>query len=436
MDEIEPTDLSYWKLDDPRGVLGQTRATALMRSDKRASYKHFALIEFHWGWSHKKYDYTSLVSVRKMHSTLAARNPLGEAALSLPHISKGNRDLCDWGWLIELEKGSGRNASRFIPNFAVFHVAAEGNFCAFLNGDIKFSVNPVGERNGFGISVHHMGNAGVTYEVNANRFCVHPVGNKDPLTGTGLQDRSTERGNDCAPASPPATVGPGGATAPGGAQGGFEELWKAYFPKRGQGDKKKARAAYDKLAPNSELHAMLIESAGAWFNAWAAQDKRDAPRKHLDTWLVGEHYECEPPTAYKAKEKKAPAPKKQKPQAANDNDDEGWESGPMICDVGPFTPFGRFKARIVGSRVEHVDSYTEKVVLDLEWNDRDLGPDAQHTFYFQHQDPKVQERGQAFVRCLAECTGIDELTDTEQLHGAHVYCTINNKLAVSYEAAA
>ncbi|NKM30764.1 hypothetical protein [Rhizobium laguerreae] len=432
MDEIEPTDLSYWKLDDPRGVLGQTRAAALMRSDKRASYKHFALIEFHWGWSHKKYDYTSLVSVRKMHSTLAARNPLGEAALSLPHISKGNRDLCDWGWLIELEKGSGRNASRFVPNFAIFHVAAEGNFSSFLNGEITLSVNPVGERNGFGISVHRMGNAGVTYEVNANRFCVHPVGNKDPLTETGLQDRFTERGIEPAPPSAPLPVGLA-ATGADGAGGGFEDVWKAYDYKQ---KKAEALAAYKKLAPDEELHARLVEAASIWKASWAAQQKADAPRFTLAKWLDREEFECEPPTAYKAKERKAKAPRKKEIVAANDNEDGDWESGPMICDVGPFTPFGRFKARIVGSRVEHVDSYTEKVVLDLEWNDRGLGPDAQHTFYFQHQDPKVQERGQAFVQRLAECTGIDELTDTEQFHGAHVYCTINNKLAVFYEAAA
>lgn len=333
---------SFWKVPDPRGLLGQTRAVALMRSDKRASYKHFALIEFHWGWAHKDYDWTSLASVRRMHAELAARDPLGGNPMSLPHINSGNRDLCEWGWLFELEKGAGRTASRFMPNFTLFDIAEKGNFSQFLNGEISFSVNPLGIRKGFAISVHPMGNSRVTYGVNTNAFSVHPLGNKDPLTGTVLKDGPTESGNDCAPATPPPTVGLV-ATAADGAQDGFEELWKAYFPKRGQGTKAKAREVYEAIKPSAEQHLQMVESARLWFAAWDAQGKQDAARKTLEVWLRDEHYECEPPKAYQQRERKAKATK---PKTLPANDNAASEPVRIIAIEELGDPFGEWGIRI------------------------------------------------------------------------------------------
>ncbi|TGP88921.1 MULTISPECIES: hypothetical protein [unclassified Mesorhizobium] len=307
-DDISPP---YWKIDDPRGLLGQTRAVALMRSDKRASYKHMALIEFHWGWAHEKYDWTSLASVRRMHSVLTERNPLGQPGMTTRHINSGNRELCEWGWLFELDKGSGRHASRFLPNYAVFNIADTGNFAKFVDGEVTCSVSRVGTHNGYEILCIPNGDTDAcTYEVNANRFSVSPVGNKDSLTGTVLQDGATERDIDCAaPLAPPPAAGLSAATAAGTAQDetriaktGFDELWDAYGYKRG---KPEARRAYAQLAPSADLHAEMVESARAWRETWAAQDKPDAPRFTLTKWLEREEYECTPPTAYKPKERKA-----------------------------------------------------------------------------------------------------------------------------------
>lgn len=349
----------YWKLDDPRGLLGQTRAVALMRSDSRASYKHMALIEFHWGWAHEKYDWTSLASVRRMHSVLTERNPLGRQGMTTRHINSGNRDLCEWGWLFELDKGVGRNASRFLPNYSLFHIADGGNFSKFLNGEISCSVSRVGTRNGYEILCIPIGDTDAcTYEVNANRFSVSPVGDKDSLTETGLLDRSTEREIECAaPLAPPPTAGLSAAAAAGTAQDTnlepFEELWRTYDFRQ---KKKEARAEYAKLSPDAVLHATMLEAAAAWQASWAAQNKPDAPRYTLAKWIEREDYECSPPTAFKAKERKA---KKDNPE----NIPELKASGPCqrmeIASVDHSgNPFGDYYATIhlvdgKGNDVEH-----------------------------------------------------------------------------------
>src|SRR5690606_19927320 len=133
-------------------------------------------------------------------------------------------------------------------------------------------------------------------------------GTESSLTEAPRQGVLTERENDrAAPTAPPADAFEGAAA--GTAQEGFEELWNAYGYKRG---KPEARKAYSRLAPDGGLHRRLVDSANAWRESWAAQNKPDAPRFTLAKWLEREEYECEPPTGYKPKERKAQA----KPAAA------------------------------------------------------------------------------------------------------------------------
>jgi len=428
MDSTDVPVRAFWNLDDPRGLLGQTRAVALMRSDKRASYKHFSLVEFHWGWAHKKHDWTSLASVRRIHAELSSRNPLGEVPLSLQHINRGNRDLCDWGWLFELEKGSGRTASRYLPNFALFDVADSGKFNEFLSGDLKFSVHPVGERDGFNISVHLKGDSGVTYRVNTNQRSVHLHGDKDPLTETGLQDRATEREIECATPTAPAADAPVGATSPVTAQGdGFNRLWAAYSHRQRKAD---ARAAFDKLSPTAELLQRMVLSAEAWFAAWSAQNKPGAPRFNLKTWIEREEYECDPPTAYKAKERKPrvarpePAPRPSKGNLA------------MVGEVCPYSPWGTFQAEIYDADVKAVDPFTKCITLKLKL---DGVGETYHAFNVQAADTQEEERGRAMLTSITSALGIDgEVEDSDDLLFRPMSCTIgkgNGQLFITYAPA-
>ncbi|WP_083213691.1 MULTISPECIES: hypothetical protein, partial [unclassified Ensifer] len=124
-------------------------------------------------------------------------------------------------------------------------------------------------------------------------------------TPTYPQDRPTraesqiDRHEFAAPGAPP-LAGLSAATA-GPAKGGFEELWRGYDYRQ---KKKEAKAAYDKLAPDADLHARIVAAAIAWQQSWAAQGKQDAPRFTLAKWLEREEYECDP-AAYKPKERTA-----------------------------------------------------------------------------------------------------------------------------------
>ncbi|RRI03939.1 hypothetical protein EH240_09575 [Mesorhizobium tamadayense] len=426
MSEAKPT-LPYWKLDDPRGLLGQTRAVALMRSDNRASYKHLALIEFHWGWANQKYDWTSLASVRRMHSVLTERNPLGLPGMTTRHINSGNRDLCEWGWLFELDKGSGRNASRFLPNYTVFQIAATGNFSKFLNGEISCSVSRAGTHNGYEILCIPYGDTDAcTYEVNANRFSVSPVGNKDSLTGTGLQAVSTERdiepATPTAPHAPPAIAADAAGSAGDGERDWFEELWRAYGYKRG---KTEARRAYAKLAPDADLHAEMVASAVSWRETWAAQDKPDAPRFTLAKWIEREEYECEPPTAYRPKERKD---RPKKPAVAdNDNAEVEW-----VGDVSAFVPAGRHVIRIKDAWY-HVDGDNHEATLVFDVDDQNIVlTDVEHCFFVQHQNENVQIKGQKHLNDACRSAGIADIEDMEQFIGKDVEVIVGKDGSIRY----
>jgi hypothetical protein len=136
------------------------------------------------------------------------------------------------------------------------------------------------------------------------------------LHGSVLQDGVRDRTNECAaPMAPPASGLT--AAAAGSAQGGFDELWKAYsHPER----KADARRAYNKLAPSPELHNTLIASATAWRERWAEQGKADAPRYTLAKWIEREEYDCQPPKGYE-----------RKPRAAA-NSNKKPKPGPLLPD--------------------------------------------------------------------------------------------------------
>lgn len=391
------------------------RLATIAPLDRRMKRKHLAVYGFLLDWYHRKYG-DALASVRHIVAQLKERDPNG-IGLYTGDVHSALKDLEAWGY-ITADVGIGRRASRYVP--------------VWVHGS---SVHKTPNATNDEISVRENQNTSVRETPNTTGDSVHKIPNEDPSTVTRLQDGVTViDGDDCAPPSAPLPVGLE-ATGAGGAQGGFDELWKTYFPKRGQGDKKKARAAYEALAPDADLHGSLLDAAGVWFAAWQAQGKPDAPRKHLDTWLAGEHYDCEPPTAYKPKDK--PAAKKQT-KASNDNfaNERPADGSDYVLDVGPFSDIGTFDATIVDTKVQVIDQFTEQVKIYLQWGPQNTGTCAEHTLYYQHRDPAIQERGQAFIRSLSDCLDIDELKDTDELHGRKIKCTINRRLAISYARAA
>lgn len=168
-------------------------------------------------------------------------------------------------------------------------------------------------------------------------------GTESSLTVTGLQAELQEREIDCAAPTAPPGSGLDGRPGADAAQGEFEEVYRAYGYKRNRAD---ARREYEAIDPNDDLHRQIVEAANIWREAWEAQNKPDAPRKHLASWLKSECYFEDPPTAYKAKERKPKAERHPKPETrdAEPATRTGtWTDVLTIVDVETVgNPFGEF----------------------------------------------------------------------------------------------
>lgn len=251
----------YWidGINDPKDasrLVKRVKLSDLMNYDPRASYRHRRLWDFHLGWAHKDYNWTSLASVRRIHAEMQARSPT-RTALSIQNIASGDRDLVEWKYLFEDEKGSGRRGSRFSINWQLLELAANGKF--------PLSVHPVDDAN----SVHHVDDTTVHPVDDATTVSVHPVDDEDPNTRPGLQDPGTCSDIDIPQASPAAE---GGELA-----GGFDVLAAAYAK---PGDNlPKARLAFRQINPDEAELARIVKAA----ESWRASAK--GPRMSLERWV-------------------------------------------------------------------------------------------------------------------------------------------------------
>ncbi|GAB1717535.1 MAG: hypothetical protein NTAFB05_25770 [Nitrobacter sp.] len=276
----------YWVdgINDPKDtsrLVKRVKLSDLMNYDPRAAYKHKRLWEFHLGWAHKDYGWTSLASTRRIQTEMQARSPTSDA-MSLQHIAAGNRDLVEWQYLFEEEKGKGHRGTRYSINWSLLELAANGQFpvSVHLQGDA--------------ISVHLIGDAAVTHVGDANSVSVHPVGDKDPTTKTRLKDGAISSSNSAASATPPHVAGL--APASGEAPQGFEEFWTAYAHKQ---QRAKAKAAWAKLDPSPELVSTIITEAGRWAAHYAEHAVEPRWRVLPHNWLAGENWLQDLPIVHK-----------------------------------------------------------------------------------------------------------------------------------------
>jgi hypothetical protein len=379
----------------PDGLESKFKLMQLVLFDKRMKRKHILVYGFILDWFHSKYG-DALASSRHVLAELKERDPFGRG-LYMGDVHSSLTDLVAWGYLSQ-EKGAGRRASRYIPVWSIFD-------------------------------------------------SVQKSPNKDPSTGPGPQTRGHVDGDMFSdPATPPLPVGLAAIGAERAEGGRFGDFWQAWPRKHG---KKKAETEWKRLDPDDEFSSHIIVVARLWAEHYA---KHSVDMKYIPepaNWLKLERYDEALPLvrgdakgAAIAKSKanavpKPDAPKKTKPKPANDNDDDEddiYVSGPMVCDVGPFTPFGWFEATIVEAEVSHVDANSEKVVIRLKWASDPY--DAEHTLYYQHPDAAIQARGRQFMETLAQICGLNEITDTDDIIGCSVYCRINSRLAIFYEEAA
>jgi hypothetical protein len=241
-----------------------------------------------------------------------------------------------------------------------------------------------------------------------------------------------------APPPPDGLVATGAGAASGGA---FDSFWRIWPRKHG---KKKAQAEWEKLDPEQRENA--ITQASRWADHYR---RHDTPMKYVAepaNWLRDERFDEDLPLVHvdskgaAVSKAKANAPLKKAPVAedASEEDeyaeDDSYEDPaplPMINDVGMFSPIGTFEAAIVHSRVDVFAGVGEQITLVLNTAEGSVN----HRFFSEAKDYQKQERGQAFLRQLADLVGLSHIDDTDQLHGLTMAVTITPQLEIKYAPA-
>lgn len=419
LDRSKATVQAEPRIPKPETLEAKFKLMTVLPFDARIRRRHMVVFGFVVDWFHSKYG-DALASVRHVAEMLKERDPSG-AGLSTSYVHNSLSELVAWGYL-RCEAGIGKRASRYVPNWDLV--------CTVR------SVHPVVDAT----SVHNGVDTDVHPGVDTNRSSVHPVLNEDPSTGPGYQTRElVEWDVFDAPASPPPPGGLG-ATGAGGASGdGFTSFWLIWPRKHG---KKKAEAEWKKLDPEQQVRA-ADEAA-----RWASHYRHNAtPMKYVAepaNWLRDERFDEDLPLVHADRKgaaiskAKANVPSKTKPEPDDYEVEEEIECEhepvvelPMINDVGMFSPRGVFTATIVDSRVQALRDVGKSITLTLEIEDDRI----EHTFFYEANDYRQQERGVAFLCQLRDLAGLDDIEDTDQLHGLCVSATITPQLEIKYAPA-
>jgi hypothetical protein len=241
--------------------------------------------------------------------------------------------------------------------------------------------------------------------------------------------------NEDTPAVPTAPPVPGleadtaaSAVDPGREKTGFEELWTV-FPRKHQ--RSKAQAAYKALAPDAELHAMLVASAIAWAAHYEKTGTAKKWWKHLHTWLVEERYLEDLPEPYENPREAAIARAKE-----NGPRKPGQPKPAKATGLSPKTPIGRHKVKIIGSELPDGTYSTERRFIFsycIEDGDHE-GKEFSHTFKIISDDENLQTEGQAFFADLRTATGILEPDDTSDFHDKSLRAIVGKMGRIEYAA--
>jgi PIN domain nuclease of toxin-antitoxin system len=174
----------------------------------------------------------------------------------------------------------------------------------------------------------------------------------------------------------------------------FDLCWRTYACLKG---KKEARAAWDAL-PAEVDRAAVIEAAAAWQASWAAQGKRDAPRKHLARWLKDELYDEDAPTGYVKQERASKATSK------------------------PTTK--RQPAAPITARITACEVVTLLNGSELRFTATDeAGVEHEHVIRLEHPDEETQFAGQRRLAKLVHGAGLEQIEDSSELHGRTIVIT-------------
>jgi predicted transcriptional regulator len=330
----------------------------------------------------------------------ATHEHLGAAAgISKSSVIRSKRNLELLGFITVVQAGRRGSATVYKPNFAL--VPQKG---VTDDTEIKGSIDDT-----------------ETIDMGVSNDTITPEYGVTDDTPSYLHDRPTragsliDRNEFAAPVAPP-LAGLAAAKAEPAKDGGFEELWKAYRCPKGKAE---ARTAYNKLAPDADLHAAIVAAARQWLSSWASQDKADAARFTLAKWIEREEYECEPPTGYKPKDKK---PKAEQPAQLKLADDLQEKAAP---------DFTIYPNRFLPAIIDHVDvdTHEDGAIIMTVWFRTPDGINVDHMVIIESPEQQERARGKDELRLLLSAVGLEDINDSSELVGlrAEIEVTHNNQ---------
>jgi hypothetical protein len=256
-------------------------------------------------------------------------------------------------------------------------------------------------------------------------------------------DRHTVSRTTHAAASPPPVAGSPAPAAsardPKKTPSPFDQLWDAYGRRI---QRAVAKAAYEKLGPDPELHERMIAAAREWYRAYEANGTVAKYRKRLHTWISGEGWLEDPPAAYEdAKDAAIAKARDRGPRKASQPKADEAEAGPSelaVNRVPKGTPTGRHVVEIVGSDVEGDGLADTYVSFSYRIHGgKDDGASFDHRFLYGSSDYDRDdlEEGQLFFAAIRKATGIINPRDTPELHGSRLVAIVSKGGAIRYAPA-
>lgn len=390
------TSPAYWthNVESFPSPVAQFRMAQLIDFDERLYENARIVYRFLVGWYHDQYG-DALLSQRHVAKVMKQRAPEGAAVLSNRTVGRAIIALLETGWVARTFKGrgKGKGASRYVPVINVLELAAQGKF-------------------------PQLGHSGVP---------VQPGHSSDPLVGQSNGPVDAELGHSIGPKTLPpdpakepetgmvdhdfATPVAGLSAAPV-AKEGFDELFDVYGVRH---DKADARRAYEKLAPDADLHVRMVEAARAW-----RQSAGSIERMRLRRWIEEERYDEQPKGARKAANDDKPAALASKPAK--------WVGDvPAVVSPGQHTVFIR-DAR----HTPDVDGNHElTLILDID-NGNLVLSEVPHRFFIEHRDEALQRKGAKHLENICAAAGISDILDVGELIGKHVIADVGVDGSIRY----
>lgn len=358
---------------EPASLLSQWWSLGAIALDRRTKGRHIKV-----GW---------VIIERYMRNKGGGRASIRfiqqATGLSGHIVVKACNELVEWGYSSRVV-GTGTRPTEYMPSWAI--------------------VSPLWNTKTLETSAPQECNAIAPQECNANGASVSPMCSESFLRNRLTKPSYSKEdiiSHGALSGAAPAAVAPGvpeGARVPE-AQSGFDEFWKL-FPKKLK--KVKARLAYEKLAPDSDLHARIIEKV----KELAAHHKEQGTEfkwiREPANWLSGEGWDEDLPAVYQdpkdAAISKRKAGKRATPTPANSNVAvaANWESVEVVASEVVERPKGN--ALVATLRSGAGDTIVEEITLE-------------------HANQTEQDRGQKQFEKLRWAMDLNVIDDSSELHG-------------------